>query len=67
MIKQTEQMQMNKFQGTKDIRSSYMPGRVHIVMSEGLENLMDEFSFNLYMCKYIYYMCVYVQRWLKGS
>jgi len=38
-----ERVQMNKQQATKEIRNGYMPGRVHIVIYEGLENLWRNF------------------------
>jgi len=43
-----------------------MPGRVNIVTSEGLEILRTGFDL-IYICVYIYNVCVYVQRWPKSQ
>jgi hypothetical protein len=61
LVKQMEQVQMNKQQATKEIRNGYMPGRVDIVTSECLKNLWTNFVL-IYVCVCTYITCVFMYR-----
>lgn len=61
LVKQMERIQMNKQQATEKIRNGYMPGRVHILIYEGLENLWRNFIL-IYICVCTYIKCVFMYR-----
>ena len=61
LVRQMEQVQMNKQQATKEVRNGYMPGRVHLVTCVGLENLWKNFVL-IYICVCTYITCVFMYR-----